>query len=94
MDFIVTVEGININFSDISIDPARLNSITTILSKKLYQMFNSLIQTNSTMSSNNNNNLHVPILWVYPTDVSEKMSDEEISDVLSISVVDAIKKRI
>ena len=92
MDFIVTIEDLNINFADINIDPDRLNRITTFLPKKVYQSLHSLFQTND--AAYDNNSLHMPILWISPKEISEDMSDEEISDILSISVVEEIKKRI
>ena len=92
MDFIVTIEDLNINFADINIDPDRLNRITTFLPKKVYQLLHSLFQTND--APYDNNSLHMPILWISPKEISEDMSDEEISDILSISVVEEIKKRI
>lgn len=92
MDFIVTIEDLNINFADINIDPDRLNRITTFLPKKVYQLLHSLFQTND--ATYDNNSLHMPILWISPKEISEDMSDEEISDILSISVVEEIKKRI
>ena len=92
MDFIVTIEDINIKFTDINFDPERLNRITTSRTKKNISITSFImLQTNNCHS---NNNLHVPILWVSPKEISENMSDEEISDILSISVVEEIKKRI
>ena len=93
MDFMVTIEDINVKFTDINFGSQRLHIITTLLSKKIYRLLYSVIQIQQT--TNNNNNLRVPILWVSPKeDISENMSDEEISDILSTSVVEEIKKRI
>lgn len=93
MDFIVTIEDLNINFTDVNIDQERLNRITTFLPKKVYQLLHSLFQT-SDAAYDDNNNMHMPILWVSPKEISEDMSDGEISDILSVSVVEEIKKRI
>lgn len=94
MDFIITIEDLNIKFTDVNIDPERLNRITTFLPKKVYQLLHSLFLTNDAAYDYDNNNLHMPILWVSPKEISEDMSDEEISDILSVSVVEEIKKRI
>lgn len=89
MDFVINIEGININFTDIELSYSRLQNITTLTSKKIYTLLSSMFETKEAVS-----NLRIPVLWVSPRNISNEMSDDEIADVLSKAVIDAIKQRV
>jgi hypothetical protein len=86
VEFLINIEGININFTDVNIEPDRVNTISVLLSKKLYLLLDSLFQASAEMAENS----QISILWVATESINSEMSDEDIANNLAKAIVKAV----
>lgn len=82
----LSIEGININFTDVNIDRDRVNTISVLLSKKLYLLLDSLFQASTEMAENS----QIPMLWVTTDNINPEMSDEDIANNLAKAIVKGV----
>ena len=87
-NFDIQIEDLTVKFQDINFDYARINNLTKIIAKKIY----SILDSSNILPDGRN--IRIPTLWIPPLYISEFMGDEEIANLISKSVFEAILRHV